>query len=202
MSGQSDDGWRTRGQQYTDRLVGQEHGWKRVLDVQRPYRWNLARLTLGRCLDVGCGIGRNLAGLPDGSVGVDHNAASVGVCRSRGLEAYTADEFLGQARLGSFDSMLVAHVLEHVDEDVGDALFDSYLPFVRPGGRIVVITPQERGFASDATHTRWVGFEEVRHHFDRAGVSVDRQYSFPLPRRGGRVFYANEFVSVGVARRR
>ena len=98
--------------------------------------------------------------------------------------------------------MLVAHVLEHVDEAVGNALFDSYLPFVRPGGKIVVITPQERGFASDATHTRWVGFEGLRQHFDRAGVSVDRQYSFPLPGLAGRVFYANEFVSVGVARGR
>ena len=34
---------------------------------------------LGRTLDVGCGIGRNLAALPPGSLGVDHNPTSIEV---------------------------------------------------------------------------------------------------------------------------
>ena len=51
-----------------------EQRWKRILDVQAPYRWNLRRL-LGtrRTLDVGCGIGRNLVNLPVGSVGVSRH---------------------------------------------------------------------------------------------------------------------------------
>jgi len=45
--------------------------------VQAPYRRNLRRLVGDRAvLDVGCGIGRNLANLGPGSVGVDHNAHS------------------------------------------------------------------------------------------------------------------------------
>jgi SAM-dependent methyltransferase len=40
------------------RLSGRR--WKRLIDVQAPYRWNIHRLRLGRTLDVGCGIGRNL----------------------------------------------------------------------------------------------------------------------------------------------
>ncbi len=67
--------------------------WKRVLDVQRPYRKNLQRLRLGFTLDVGCGIGRNLLHLAGNGVGVDHNADSISVARTRGLEAYLPEEF-------------------------------------------------------------------------------------------------------------
>ena len=51
---------------YADRLRRKEDArWKQVLDVQAPYRWNLRRQELGRTLDVGCGIGRNLVSLSD-----------------------------------------------------------------------------------------------------------------------------------------
>jgi len=46
---------------YTDYLVGmQARCWKRLLRVQLPYRWHLRTLRLGKVLDLGCGIGRNL----------------------------------------------------------------------------------------------------------------------------------------------
>ena len=45
---------------YADRLKARLVWWKRALDVQAPYRWNLRRLKPGFMLDVGCGLGRNL----------------------------------------------------------------------------------------------------------------------------------------------
>src|SRR4051794_23992292 len=67
--------------------------WKRLLDVQAPYRWNLRRLDLGFTLDVGCGLGRNLEHLGGNGVGIDHNDACVAACRARGLTAYGPAEF-------------------------------------------------------------------------------------------------------------
>ena len=69
----------TDGQEYTDRLKRvQQPAWKRALDVQRPYRWNVRRLFQDReVLDIGCGIGRNLGHLAPRGVGVDHNEHSV-----------------------------------------------------------------------------------------------------------------------------
>ncbi|MFI0720124.1 class I SAM-dependent methyltransferase [Streptomyces sp. NPDC021224] len=177
---------------YTARLLG-----RRLLPTQAPYRWNLRRLRLGRTLDVGCGVGRNLQHCPPGSVGVDHNPYSVAAARERGLTAYTPDEFTAAGFVpGAFDALLCAHVLEHLDGDTATALLDAYLPYVRPGGRVVLITPQEAGFASDATHVRYVGFEELAKEAATAGLAVRRTYSFPLPRRAGRIFKYNEFVMV------
>ena len=76
----------TRDDSYTSRLLaGERAWWRRLFDVQAPYRWNLRRLELGFTLDVGCGIGRNLLHFEGRGVGIDHNPASVDVARSRGL---------------------------------------------------------------------------------------------------------------------
>jgi SAM-dependent methyltransferase len=184
---------------YTARLRQMEQArWKRILNVQAPYRWHIRRLRLGRTLDVGCGLGRNLVHLGGNGVGVDHNPTSVAVCRERGLEAYTSEEFFagGHGKPGSFDSMLAAHVLEHMPADQARAVVEQYLPCVRPGGTAVFITPQERGFASDSTHVRWVGFAQAAELCAQLGLTVVRQYSFPFPRPVGKIFTYNEFVTV------
>ncbi|PZG02045.1 methyltransferase domain-containing protein [Micromonospora deserti] len=189
----------TAGEDYTRRL--QRLGgtrWKRLLDVQAPYRWNLRRLRLGRTLDVGSGLGRNLANLGGAGVGVDHNPTSVAATRAAGFEAYTTEEFFRSphARPDAFDSMLAAHLLEHMPAEQGREVVASYLPFVRSGGRAVFITPQERGYASDASHVRFVGFAEAAEACRDLGLTVERQYSFPFPRAFGRLFTYNEFVTV------
>ena len=184
---------------YADRLKSLEQArWKRWLDVQAPYRWNVRRLDLGRTLDIGCGLGRNLAHLGGAGVGVDHNATSVAIARERGLEAYTPAEFLESPHAddGAFDSLLAAHVVEHMSEEDAVGLLRSYLPFIRKGGKVVLITPQERGYATDATHVRFCGFGEVAALCGSVGLSVSRQYSFPFPRAAGRFFPYNEFVTI------
>ncbi len=182
---------------YTRRLASLESvWWKRLLDVQRPYRWNLRRLDLGRTLDIGCGLGRNLVALPHGSVGVDHNPSSVAEARSRGLRAMTPEEFTASAdnRPAAFDSLLLAHVIEHMDEPAGRELVATYLPCLRPGGSVVFICPQERGYVSDPTHVRFVYFAGLARLGGAVGLRVNLKYSFPFPRLVGRVFPYNEFV--------
>lgn len=193
----------TEGADYTERLDRLEgKRWKRWLHVQAPYRWNLRRLKLGRTLDVGCGIGRNLLHLDGNGVGVDHNAASVAVARRRGLEAYTTEEFFASplGSPGAFDSLLAAHLVEHMKDDEALAVLRRYVPCVKPGGKVVIITPQEKGFASDPTHVRFAGPAEVSNLASRLGLDVERQYSFPLPRAFGHSFTHNEFVTVAKSR--
>lgn len=184
---------------YTQRLEGLETvWWKKLLPVQAPYRWNLKRLKLGYVLDVGCGIGRNLKNLDGQGLGVDHNPNSVALCRQRGLRAMTTEEFLAspEAQPGRFDSILAAHVLEHLQQADQRALVRDYLPYLKSGGRLVLITPQEVGYASDASHVQFVTNTELRALAAELGLVVERDYSFPFPRAVGKLFIYNEFVVV------
>jgi 2-polyprenyl-3-methyl-5-hydroxy-6-metoxy-1,4-benzoquinol methylase len=169
--------------------------WKRLLHVQAPYHWNLRRQGLGRTLDVGCGIGRNLGVLPPGSVGIDHNAEAVAMACSMGYDAYTVKEFLDGdlALAGGFDGLLLAHVIEHMEREQALKLISDYLPFVRPGGRVFLVCPQERGYASDPTHVWFAQDSDLSEVVGTLGLELQRSYSFPFPRKAGKLFIYNEF---------
>jgi SAM-dependent methyltransferase len=190
----SDD---TTSEAYAQRL--QQRGgrrWKQLLDVQRPYRWNIRRLDLGRTLDVGCGIGRYLQTLPAGSLGVDHNPNSVAVARSRGLNALSSSEFDDRYPQPStppqFDSILLSHVLEHMTRIQGMALLEHYLPFARRS--VAAICPQERGYTTDATHVTFLDGSDIVEMLEDVGLRTRSVRSFPLPRFAGRAFTYNETV--------
>lgn len=192
----------TRGEDYALRLRSkQDARWKRVLDVQAPYRWNLRRQHLGRTLDVGCGIGRNLVTLRQGSVGVDHNAAAVADARGQGLNALTTEEWeTSDLRVpGSFDSLLLAHVVEHMDRDSAVALLQEYLPYLKPHGKVFLICPQERGYASDPTHVEFLDLDDLAELARTVGLTPEKSFSFPFPRLVGKVFTYNEFCLVATA---
>lgn len=185
---------------YAERLVDREsRWWKRLLNVQAPYRWNLRRLEPGLVLDVGCGTGRNLAHLNGHGVGVDHNRTCVHVARKRGLTAFTPDDFDGSeyARRHLFDTILLAHVMEHMSASEAEALVRRYLPLVKPGGMVIFITPQEVGYRSDPTHVEFVDFAALDRLGRALGILPSRAYSFPFPRWAGRLFKFNEFVWIG-----
>ena len=97
----------------------------------------------------------------------------------------------------SFDSLLVAHVLEHLSPAEATTLVREYLPFVRPDGQVVVICPQERGQRSDATHVTFMPADVIGRVLADAGVRVTRSSSFPFPRPMGRWFTHNETVVIG-----
>jgi SAM-dependent methyltransferase len=180
---------------YADRLADRQSArWKRL--VPNPYRWYLRHQHLGFTLDVGCGVGRGLSYLRGHGVGLDHNPEAVQRCRERGLVAFTPDDFRRSpyATPGRFDALLCAHVLEHLTPAAGAALVRDNLGYVRPGGRVVLITPQERGFASDATHVTFVDGAALARLGTDLGILVRRRRSFPLPRWAGRLFVYNEFI--------
>jgi SAM-dependent methyltransferase len=190
----------TRGRDYTGRLAHLEQApWRSLLDVQAPYRWNIRRLLEGReVLEVGCGIGRNLAHLAPHAVGVDHNEHSVAYCRERGLTAFTGDEFAATpyASRDRFSGLLLAHVAEHMTRAQAVELIASYLGYLSPGARVVLICPQERGYATDHTHVEYADFDALREICAQLRLAISREISFPFPRPIGKVFAHNEFVVV------
>lgn len=191
---------KTDGQDYTDRLARlQNMSWKRVLNVQAPYRWNVRRIFGDReVLDIGCGIGRNLRHLAPNGVGVDHNPHSVQTCRDEGLTAFTTDEFFDTeyAKPGRFGGMLAAHLVEHMPRPQAVEILAGYLDLLAPGGLLVLICPQERGYDSDPTHVAFTDLDGLADVATRLGLVERDRMSFPFPRAAGKVFTYNEFVYV------
>ena len=187
----------TKGEEYASRLKRLSGSrWKQVLDVQRPYRWNLRRLNLRKTLDVGCGIGRHLDSLPQGSVGIDHNPHSIKIAQEKGNEAYTVDKFIKNKKFkkNHFDSMLLAHVLEHMSTSAGTEVIKGYLPYVKQ--KVVVICPQEKGFPTDETHVNFLKHADIEEILTSLGLKIIKSYSFPFHKQAGKVFTHNETVVV------
>jgi len=185
---------------YTERLIRlAQPRWKRMLDVQAPYRRKLRALFGDReVLDIGCGVGRCLAHLAPRGVGVDHNKHSVGVCRELGLTAFTTDEFdsTEYARPGRFDGLLAAHLIEHMPRPEAVRILRGYLPYLAPAARVVFICPQEAGYATDSTHVAYTDLDGLADVAEQLGLVVEERISFPLPRLAGKVFPYNEFILV------
>ena len=189
----------TQDRRYTNRLLIKESPWwKRVLDVQAPYRWHLRSLKPGFTLDIGCGLGRNLINLNGNGVGIDHNPYSVEIARSRGLLAFTPLEFKESQfnKAHRFDSILLAHVAEHLLESEVVELVMSHIALLKPSGLIIIICPQDYGYRSDPTHIQFLDFTRLRAIACQAGLIPVREYSFPFPRVFGHLFKYNEFVSI------
>lgn len=184
----------TSSKEYSDRLTNLSNKkWKNLIDVQKPYRWNMNRMELGTVIDVGCGIGRNLKYLTKGSIGVDHNKFAVQQAKNNDMDAYTVDEFMRAKFLKNyFDSMLLAHVLEHLSIAESRAILKMYLPYVR--NKVLVICPQEKGYKSDATHVTFLQENDIKDLLKESGLQIAKATSFPLPKIFGKVFTYNETV--------
>lgn len=188
----------TQSQQYANYLIDHQKSLKGKV-FQIPYQTHLRLLRLGKTLDVGCGAGRNLQTLPKNSVGIDHNPQLVKACQSRGLIAYTTEEWTNKKNefTASFDSILFSHVAEHMSQIEFQQLLDSMLTLLKPNGRVLIICPQEAGYKTDNTHIEFMDFSKVASVFKNLKLNTEKQYSFPFVRPFGNFFPYNEFISVG-----
>ena len=130
--------------------------------VRRAYLRSAAGQLEGRVLDFGCGVGELLERLPKGSLGLEYNPATVEHCRRKGLDVIAYDGFADDWSLSvlppdrCFDSMVVSHVLEHLDEPA-PVLGRLLRAAVRVGiQRVLVIVPGRAGYRIDDTHRTFV----------------------------------------------
>ncbi len=185
--------------EYADRLLNLEQvWWKRLLDPQLVYKHHLHRLKPGYTLDIGCGLGRNLLHIGGNGVGIDHNARAVEIARSRGLRAFTAENFESSEwnKSASFDTILFSHIFEHMTANQAELLIALYLPTLKASGRVITICPQEAGYASDPTHVNYLDLSALRALAARQRLVVIEEYSFPFPSFVGTFFKYNENISI------
>lgn len=142
------------------------------------YRRIATRLR-GATLDLGCGIGDMLDYRP-GTIGVDVNPGTVEFCRRRGLPANQMEPDRLPFADGSFDSVLMDNVLEHIAEP-GPVLAEVRR-VLRPSGRLVVGVPGTRGWNSDPDHKVFYDERSLEQRLATAGFGLRELFHTPLVR--------------------
>jgi SAM-dependent methyltransferase len=107
----------------------------------------------GRTLDVGCGIGDMLK-FHANAVGVDINPEAVNFCSNQNLDARLMLPDILPFDDGSFDSVLLDNVLEHINAP-SPLLNEVKRVLVKNGSLLIGVPCGEKGFNSDSDHKRF-----------------------------------------------
>lgn len=139
------------------------------------FAWRLNLLSLfcpnrGRLLDVGCATGKFMRlALREGwdAEGIDVSPFAVQTAREKGLTAHLGTVESVPLLPESFDVITAFDVLEHVQDVRG--FLDTVHTILKPGGRLIVLSPNAGAFRAIAMAERWIGYRtslEHIHYFD------------------------------------
>lgn len=183
-----------------EQLRRSRHPLRRV--VKAFYFRNMLSHLQGPTIDFGCGAGQLLRLLPAGSEGMELNAHLVQALRGDGLQVRQAQGDLSDFELpgfapGRFRSLVIAHVLEHLQEPVA-----AMALLLRACGRlgierVLVVVPGAKGFASDRTHKTFIDCAYLDRHVGTAFEGFTRLAPsyFPGPWEGvGDYFVFHEML--------
>lgn len=119
----------------------------------------------GKLLDVGCGNGVFLARMRKlgwDVVGVEPDGQAADIARRQfGLEVFEGT--LEQAGFPdrSFEAVSLSHVIEHVYDPA--ALLRECRRVLKPGGKLVIVTPNTNSLGHKVFRESWRGLEPPRH---------------------------------------
>lgn len=118
----------------------------------------------GALLDVGCGHGGFLSTMAKRGwtvTGVDFDPAAVEAAREHCLDVHVGTVDTMVDRGVSFDVVTASHVVEHVPDPMGFLAQCRLL--LRPGGRVVLKTPNAESLGLRRYGRAWRGLEPPRH---------------------------------------
>lgn len=128
-------------------------------------RMHLDKAPLGRLLDIGCGGGAFLNKMKASGwtvEGLDFDSEAVrAAIETYGVQARVGSlEEIGYAS-ESFDAITMHHVIEHVYHPV--TLLREIRRILKPGGRLIVVTPNSNSWGHEWFGENWRGLEPPRH---------------------------------------
>jgi len=128
----------------------------------------------GSLLDVGCGSGAYAASMQarGWSVrGTEFDPVAAQTARTtHGIPVDIGELTAIAYPDGAFDAITARHVLEHVQEPIG--FLAECWRILRPGGRMVIVTPNVDSLGHRHFAERWRGLEQPRHLFLYGSASL------------------------------
>lgn len=124
----------------------------------------LSALPGGRLLDVGCGSGEWLLAMQQRGwqvEGIDFDENAVKVAAQRGLRVHCNSLEQHGFPDNYFDAVTSNHLIEHVPDPV--QLLVECARILKPGGKLVILTPNNTSFSHRVFKQNWRGLEPPRH---------------------------------------
>jgi 2-polyprenyl-3-methyl-5-hydroxy-6-metoxy-1,4-benzoquinol methylase len=119
----------------------------------------------GKLLDIGCGGGRYLHRMQRRGwevEGIDFDEqATQRVTERYGIKTYTGDLLAAGLPEASFDAITMSHTIEHLVDPA--TTLRECLRLLRPGGKLIVVTPNVDSSAAALFGPFWRGWEPPRH---------------------------------------
>jgi SAM-dependent methyltransferase len=137
-------------------------GGKGELDAHSVYLPNLPEK--GTVLEVGCGNGEFLARLQTigwNVIGTDVDPLAIQLARTRGIDARLGELMSLQLPTNSVDAVLLHHVIEHMHNP--REILNECMRIVRPGGKLVLVTPNNRSLGHHIFGPAWYPLDPPRH---------------------------------------
>ena len=118
----------------------------------------------GRLLEIGCGNGDTLLYLSNldwQAEGIDFDPEAVSCAKKKGLNVSLGSLEQQGFPDNHFDAVVMSHLIEHVEEPI--LLVKEAFRVLKLGGRLVIVTPNNRSFGHIWFRKHWRGLEPPRH---------------------------------------
>ncbi len=160
-------------------------------------------LPSGPIVDFGCGMGHLLKRLSRDRIAAGVEASEwAAVASQRNCPASIVYRSLDEIPTASYAGIVSIHVIEHIDDEGLDAVLMQFKRILRPGGRLLIVTPDATGWASRVKGTAWLALTDpthinlkghaawrqlfLSHGFEVLKEAADGLYDFPYPPRKSR----------------